>query len=137
MKLYTGVVENRYDPLKLGRCQVRIVGLHTEQKSVLPTADLPWAYPLQPITSAAMNGIGTAPVGPVEGTWVILFFRDEDQQQPIMLGTVGGIPQSESKKLDEFTDFIELFPTAISETGVKKNDVPQNVVTDEIGRAHV
>jgi Gp5 N-terminal OB domain len=72
MKLYTGVVENRRDPLKLGRCQVRIVGLHTEQKTVLPTKDLPWAFPMQPVTSAAMNGIGHAPVGPVEGTWVII-----------------------------------------------------------------
>jgi hypothetical protein len=27
------VVENRDDPLKIGRCQVRIVGLHTENKT--------------------------------------------------------------------------------------------------------
>ena len=39
MELYTGVVENRNDPLRLGRCQVRIVGLHTEDKTVLPTKD--------------------------------------------------------------------------------------------------
>ena len=71
MIFYSGVVENRLDPLKLGRCQVRIVGLHTEDKKILPTDSLPWAYPLQPVTSAAMNGIGHSPVGPVEGTWVI------------------------------------------------------------------
>lgn len=134
MKLYTGVVENRFDPLKLGRCQVRIVGLHTEQKSILPTTDLPWAYPLQPVTSAAMNGIGHAPIGPVEGTWVVIFFRDADEQQPIMLGTVGGIPQSDAKKLDEFTDFVEMFPSSISEVGNKKTDVTQNTVTDGSGK---
>jgi predicted chitinase len=133
MKLYTGVVENRKDPLKLGRCQVRIVGLHTEQKTVLPTADLPWAYPMQPVTSAAMNGIGHAPVGPVEGTWVIIFFRDADEQQPIMMGTIGGIPQADSKKIDEFTDFVELFPSAIAQTGTKNGDVAQNVVLDGSG----
>lgn len=94
MELYTGVVENRIDPLKLGRCQVRIVGLHTHDKSILPTADLPWAYPLQPITSAAMSGIGSSPIGPVEGTWVVVCFRDDEQQLPIMIGTVGGIPDS-------------------------------------------
>jgi predicted chitinase len=48
--------------------------------------------PLQPVTSAAMNGIGYAPLGPVEGTTVVIMFADADQQQPIMLGTVGGIP---------------------------------------------
>ena len=28
---WVGVVENRMDPLKLGRCQVRIFGYHTEK----------------------------------------------------------------------------------------------------------
>lgn len=96
MMVFTGCVENRNDPLKLGRCQVRIVGLHTDDKLVLPTEDLPWAYPMQPVTSAAMNGIGWTPVGPVPGTWVVIVFRDEDCQQPIMIGTVGGIPQSKA-----------------------------------------
>lgn len=93
MQLYTGCVENRLDPLKLGRCQVRVVGLHTHDKIGLKTEDLPWAYPMQSVTSAAMSGIGQAPVGPVEGTWVIIMFRDDDAQYPVMLGTIGGIPQ--------------------------------------------
>lgn len=90
---WTGVCENRFDPLKLGRCQVRIFGLHTSDKTDLPTDCLPWAYPVQPITSAAISGIGHAPVGPVEGTWVLIIFRDGDCQQPLMLGTMGGIAQ--------------------------------------------
>ena len=92
MNFYYGVVENRQDPLRLGRCQVRVVGLHTHDKSQLPSADLPWATPVQPVTSAAMNGIGYSPIGPVEGTAVIIMFADAAQQQPIILGTVGGIP---------------------------------------------
>jgi predicted chitinase len=96
MNFYYGVVENRDDPLKLGRCQVRIVGLHTHDKSQLPTIDLPWATPMQPVTSAALNGIGYSPTGPIEGTSVIVVFADEENQQPIMIGTVGGIPQSKS-----------------------------------------
>ena len=93
---YTGVVENRDDPLRLGRCQVRIVGLHTEDKSILPSSDLPWAYPMQPINSASINGIGWTPTGPVLGTWVMIIFRDDDQQYPVMIGTIGGIPQSKA-----------------------------------------
>jgi len=92
MNFYYGVVENRQDPLRLGRCQVRVVGLHTHDKSQLPTADLPWATPVQPVTSAAMNGIGHSPIGPVEGTSVVIMFADVEQQQPIIIGTVGGIP---------------------------------------------
>ena len=106
---YTGVVENRQDPARLGRCQVRVVGLHSENKAELPTDLLPWAYPMQPVTSAAMNGIGFSPLGPVEGTWVVIFFRDQDCQQPIMMGTIGGIPQDkeiESNYLNDGNDYL-------------------------------
>ena len=104
MKLYEGCVESRDDPLKLGRCQVRIVGLHTHDKSVLPTSELPWAYPLQPVTSAGISGIGHSPLGPVEGSWVLITFRDDDEQMPVMLGTVGGIPQAEAIVFDKDSD---------------------------------
>lgn len=93
---YTGVCENRLDPLKLGRCQVRILGLHTENKIDLPTSDLPWAYPMMPINSASISGLGWSPTGVVQGTWVVVIFLDEDQQQPIMIGTIGGIPQTKT-----------------------------------------
>jgi len=94
-QFYIGVVENRDDPLKLGRCQVRIVGLHTHDKNTLPTSDLPWAYPMQPVNSAAVSGIGSSPTGLVEGASVIIMFPDgPDNQQPIIMGSIGGIPQS-------------------------------------------
>ena len=90
---YVGVCENRHDPMKLGRCKVRVFGLHTIDKMELPTADLPWSYPVQPINSAGISGIGTSPVGPIEGSWILVIFRDPDLQQPLMLGCFGGIPQ--------------------------------------------
>lgn len=93
---HLGCVENRIDPLKLGRCQVRIVGLHTEDKTVLPTDDLPWAYPMMPINSASISGLGWSPTGVVPGSWVICIFLDPDNQQPIMLGTIGGIPSTKT-----------------------------------------
>lgn len=90
---WVGVVEDRQDPLFLGRCKVRILGYHTGNTTILPTQDLPWAYPLQPITSAAVSGIGQTPLGPVEGTWVTGYFRDGDNcQEPIMIGTMAGMP---------------------------------------------
>ena len=39
---FTGVVEDRDDPDKLGRVRVRCVGYHTEDTNKIPTADLPW-----------------------------------------------------------------------------------------------
>ena len=91
---WVGVVEDRNDPLQLGRCRVRCYGWHTPDKVSVMTKDLPWAHPVQPITSAAVSGIGQSPVGPVEGTWVVGFFRDgAEAQHPVIIGTLGGMPQ--------------------------------------------
>jgi len=93
---WLGVVEDRDDPLMLGRCRVRIVGYHTSNTTELPVEDLPWAHPMQPITSAAISGVGHTPLGPVPGTWVVGFFRDgETGQEPFMMGTLGGAPTKE------------------------------------------
>lgn len=101
-RFYTGVVESRADPLKIGRCKVRVVGIHTENTALLPTKDLPWAIPLQPITSASVSGIGHSPTGPVEGTLVMVFFRDEGSwQEPVMMGTIAGIPESKEQSLKD------------------------------------
>ena len=108
---FQGVVEDRNDPSKLGRVRVRILGLHTENKTLIPTEELPWAYPIQPIISAAMNGIGYTPLGPVEGTWVVGFFRDgENCQEPVIMGTLGGIPQEAPNSRIGFNDPFEKYP---------------------------
>ena len=40
---FTGVVEDRDDPEKLGRVRVRAVGYHTDNLDEIPTKDLPWS----------------------------------------------------------------------------------------------
>lgn len=88
-----GVVEDRDDPLRLGRCRVRIIGYHTEDTETLPTEDLPWALPVMPANSAGTSGVGWSPTGAVEGSWVVGFFADgEGGQHPMFFGTVGSIP---------------------------------------------
>lgn len=100
---YLGVVEDRMDPLKLGRVRVRILGLHTHEKTLLPTADLPWALKVQPTTSGAMSGIGHSPVGLMEGTWVLVQFIDPDKQVPFVMGAIGGIPQETNPPIESFS----------------------------------
>ena len=102
---WQGVVEDRHDPLYLGRCRIRILGWHTDNKSDMPSESLPWAYPVQPIYSAAQTGVGISPTGPVEGTWVVGFFRDgEEAQEPVFFGTLGGIPEAPSEANKGFND---------------------------------
>lgn len=98
-KIYTGVVEDRNDPLQLGRCKVRIVDIHTADKTVLPTADLPWTGAMRPITQSGTSGIGSSPIGPMPGTWVYVQFLDIGQQMPVMIGGACGVPQSKTAQM--------------------------------------
>ena len=83
---WTGVIENRNDPLKLGRCQVRIFGWHTEDKNLIPTEHLPWALPIYPSNNS--ENFST----PKEGEYVTGFFADSESGQfPIMMGVLPGI----------------------------------------------
>lgn len=89
---YVGVVEDRFDPFEIGRCRVRVFGVHTDDKTDLPTGDLPWAMPLTPINSASTSGVGNSPTGIVHGSWVLGFYLDgEDKQQFLMIGTLTAI----------------------------------------------
>ena len=105
---FYGVVEDRHDPLYLGRVKVRCIGWHTDDKtpgSGIPTEDLPWADVINPITSASMSGIGRSPTGMVPGTHVFGFFRDANEaQEPVVLGTLNGIPERLSNPERGFFD---------------------------------
>ena len=94
---FTGVVEDRNDPSKLGRVRVRCVGHHTDDKSKIPTADLPLAHVMHPVTDPSMNGMGT-----LHHSWsrahVVGFFMDaEDKQQPVIIGTLPVPDESPNK----------------------------------------
>ena len=89
---WQGVVEDIYDPLKLGRVRVRVLGWHTDDKTQIPTSDLPWAHVIMPVNSASISGKGWSPTGLVQGSWVVGFFRDgSNSQEPVVFGTIGGI----------------------------------------------
>lgn len=96
---FFGIVEDRNDPLCLGRCRVRIAGLHSHDRVVLPTSDLPWATCLQPVT----GGSNVSATAPTEGTEVAVTFYDYPECQiPVVLGIVPTIPQEQSVFVDEF-----------------------------------
>lgn len=90
---FVGVVEDRQDPVQMGRVRVRAFGWHTEDKGKIPTEALPWALTVNGIQSASVSGVGHTPTGLVEGSWVIGFFMDgERAQEPVILGSLTGVP---------------------------------------------
>ena len=136
---FAGVVEDRNDPLKLGRVRVRCLGYHTEDKEALPTADLPWAHPLLPITSSGVSGIGQTPLGLLEGSWVIGFFRDADtKQDAVIMGSLPGKP-SQTGAINQaeglgFSDPNGVYPRYAAESDVNRlarNDADNQSLTLE------
>lgn len=126
-----GVVENRLDPLKLGRCQVRCFGWHNDDINQIPIASLPWAHPIVPYGMSAAQA-------PAEGTMVFGFFADgKEGQYPIILGSVPGIPEEIREYNSGFTDpytdeqkALYDFPRKIKEVVMRTNGQGIQVTED-------
>ena len=118
---FNGVVEDRQDPQKLGRLRVRCVGIHTQDKTQLPTADLPWSQVIHPITSSGISGLGHSPSFIVEGSWVFGYFRDgQSMQEPMVIGTLPGKPVEAADSNKGFYDPNGKYPTQINEVDTNR-----------------
>jgi len=132
MRNYYGVVESRADPKQLGRVKVRVLGIHTEDKVLLPTSDLPWAAVIS--HDGSNSGLGTSPSFFVEGTWVLVDFFDKDMQEPYVIGGIPGVPAALGNPDVGFNDpnrrstdsssndyKVSVYPVAISTSDVHEN----------------
>jgi len=89
---FTGVVENRNDPAKLGRVQVRCLGYHTEDLNDIPSADLPWAQVMNPSNSYGVSGLGVNTMIQANAMVFGIFLDGVNSQLPLVLGS---LPQIE------------------------------------------
>ena len=113
---FTGVVEDRNDPERLGRVRVRIFSYHTEDKSKIPTNDLHWSHIIYPVTTPSMDGMGHTPSFLVEGSQVFGFFRDPDAfQEPMILGSIPGVASRSANTSKGFNDPNGVYPSITGE----------------------
>lgn len=81
---FFGVVEDRQDPLGLGRVKVRCYGWHSESLVDIPTENLPWATMSHSTNNRSFST-------PREADLVFGFFADgRSGQIPIIIGIVPG-----------------------------------------------
>jgi uncharacterized protein (TIGR02594 family) len=129
---FVGVVEDRNDPVKMGRVRVRCFGWHTDSKTEIPTADLPWAIVSSPTSSASVSGIGTMPTSLLEGSWVFGFFLDGKlAQEPMILGSIPGYPVDAPNTQLGFNDPAGNFPRIVNEPDVNRLARGTNTITYE------
>lgn len=90
---FLGIVQDIKDPLNCGRVRVRCIGWHSDNIDELPVNQLPWSQVLMPVTSASTSSVGRSGTGLLKGSYVMGFFMDgEMAQQPIVMGSLHGIP---------------------------------------------
>jgi hypothetical protein len=122
---WQGVVEDRQDPLGIGRVKVRMFGHHTENLNLLPTKDLPWAVPSVPANGSKMFGV------PDEGDYVFGFFQDGiSSQAPVIMGSFPGF------KTEKINTSIGFSPqgTQYANTTTPKGDTATDIWNSAIGQ---
>lgn len=92
---FSGVVENRMDPNKAGRVQVRVMGVHPFSRiqgdiEGISVEDLPWMSVCLPATSASLNGVGGSNTGLLEGSHVFGLWLDKYKTNGLVLGSTSG-----------------------------------------------
>lgn len=88
LRWFIGVIESNADPLHVGRCRVRVYGVHNDDVDAVPESALPWASCLVPTTEDGVSGLGRSP-GLKPGAMVFGFYMDGQlSQQPIIMGSI-------------------------------------------------
>jgi len=80
MNFFPGIVEDNNDPLKIGRCKVRVIGLYDSLK----LSELPWLQCVHPVNYDVVKP-------PKLGSQVICMGMDQNNQTLLIYGIVPGI----------------------------------------------
>lgn len=121
---FRGVVEDNNDPLRLNRCRVRVLGVHTELKQItategVPTDKLPWAECATPLPGV-ISGQGLSVPPPELGTWVWVFFEDKHFQRPVYFAAIPTIAQAPENTNVGFSDPTGTYPNRFNESDMSR-----------------
>jgi hypothetical protein len=78
------------------RYKVRIIGLHDQGETEIPSDQLPWAQVMYPVTAGGGQGAASQTANLRQGMFVFGFFLDEKEQQvPVIMGVLGNNAQTQ------------------------------------------
>ena len=77
------------------RYKVRIIGLHDQGETEIPSDQLPWAQVMYPVTAGGGQGASGQTPNLRQGNMVFGFFLDgQEQQVPVIMGVLGNNAQT-------------------------------------------
>lgn len=134
LRWFVGNVININDPLQLGRVQVRIFGIHSENLIDIPQSELPWAQTVSPVTEGGSSGIGkTLGIKPKAQVFGI-FLDSKNSQLPLVLGSIPKIENESQKatqlKVGSESLFVPDQSTKRQFGDLSINSIPANEVDD-------
>lgn len=97
---FIGTVVKVDDPQELGRVQVRIHGIHSNDLVAVPDDDLPWATVMLPTTQGGVSGIGMLPRVLPSALVFGIFLDGKTSQSPMILGHLNKFEQPAATQLD-------------------------------------
>ncbi len=127
---FIGVVKSLEDPLKMGRLQVRIFGVHGQNLEEIPDEVLPWAQVLTPVTEGGTAGLGNFLGIQVDARVFGIFLDGKNSQMPLVMGSLPHSEKNESAsgKKSEVTTNVNAQGTEADQesvdTPVDKVDLP-------------
>jgi hypothetical protein len=97
----SGNYEDKYSIPGWGkRYKVRIIGLHDQGETEIPSDQLPWANIMYPVTGGGFQANSGASSQLRQGNMVFGFFLDgQDQQVPVIMGVLGNNSQTELSQI--------------------------------------
>ena len=97
----SGNYEDKYSIPGWGkRYKVRIIGLHDQGETEIPSDQLPWANIMYPVTGGGFQTNSGASSQLRQGNMVFGFFLDgQDQQVPVIMGVLGNNSQTELSQI--------------------------------------
>ena len=114
------------------RYKVRILGLHDQGETVIPSKDLPWANVMMPVTSGgSLSNSGQTPALR-QGNMVFGFFMDGSAMTvPVIMGVMSNNAQNEPALTIGDNRVTNKQPGSLAVSGYADGQVPKDVNTGE------
>ncbi len=129
----TGKYENKDTPEGWGRrYKVRIIGIHDQGETEIPSDQLPWAQIMYPVTAGGGQASSGQTSNLRQGMMVFGFFLDsQDQQIPVIMGVLGNNSQTSLATSIGNNRVTNAIPGTLATSGHATGQIPKSEKTKD------
>lgn len=115
------------------RYKVRIIGLHDQGETTIPSEDLPWAQVMYPVTAGGGQSESFATANLRQGNMVFGFFIDgQEMQVPVIMGILGNNSQSALAPTIGNSRVTDTQNGSLNTSGIARGQIPKKESEREV-----